>query len=129
VYRNALPESFIGRAQEAHGVAEAELYSSTSKDVCKSWLNGGICRVFGCPRILEFFYTPIGDFYPKFSIDTSQDKASQVPSCGIDLPKEFFNANKGHAGYSLAKGSKSSNLWKLILGSHRTQNTIEKEKG
>ncbi|KAK1766094.1 hypothetical protein QBC33DRAFT_541800 [Phialemonium atrogriseum] len=47
VYGNASLKSFIGRAQEAHGVAEAELCSSTSQDVCELWSNGGICRVFG----------------------------------------------------------------------------------
>ncbi|KAF2192437.1 hypothetical protein K469DRAFT_554721 [Zopfia rhizophila CBS 207.26] len=57
VYGNALLKSFIGRAQEAHGVAEAELCSSTSEDVCELWSNGGICRVFGRLKILEFFYT------------------------------------------------------------------------
>lgn len=71
VYGDASLKSVIGRAQEAHGAAEAELCSSTSEDVCELWSNGGICRVFGRPRILEFLYErtgldQTGDFYPVF---------------------------------------------------------------
>ncbi len=88
LYGRASLKSFIGRAQEAHGVAEAELCSSTSYDVCELWSNGGICRVFGRPKILEFIYTR-----PK-SLDAAKEKASDVsdePShCGIYLPKDVL---------------------------------------
>jgi len=46
----------VGRAQEGRGQAEAELCSSTSYDVCELWNNGGIARVFGRPKILEFVF-------------------------------------------------------------------------
>ncbi|KAK0707370.1 hypothetical protein B0H67DRAFT_495105, partial [Lasiosphaeris hirsuta] len=68
-------KAFIGRAQEAHGVAEAELCSSTSYDVCELWSEGGICRVFGRPRVLEFVYKPRRPdtrFYPEFSPSTTE---------------------------------------------------------
>jgi hypothetical protein len=42
-------KALVGRAQEAHEVAEAELCSSTSHKVCELWSNGSICRVFGRP--------------------------------------------------------------------------------
>ncbi|WYZ35802.1 hypothetical protein EsH8_X_000449 [Colletotrichum jinshuiense] len=45
--------AFIGRAQEGGGVSEAELCSSTSRDVCELYHNGAIVRVFGRPKILE----------------------------------------------------------------------------
>jgi hypothetical protein len=45
--------AFIGRAQEGGGNAEAELCSSTSRDVCELYNNGGIARVFGRPKLLE----------------------------------------------------------------------------
>ncbi|KAK4238837.1 hypothetical protein C8A03DRAFT_14755, partial [Achaetomium macrosporum] len=45
--------AFIGRAQEGGGIAEAELCSSTSRDVCELYHNGAIVRVFGRPKILE----------------------------------------------------------------------------
>ncbi|KAF4419069.1 ankyrin repeat-containing domain-containing [Fusarium acutatum] len=51
--------AFIGRAQEGGGSAEAELCSSTSRDVCELYNNGGIARVFGRPKILEIVHDPI----------------------------------------------------------------------
>ncbi|KAH8751843.1 hypothetical protein F5882DRAFT_454445 [Hyaloscypha sp. PMI_1271] len=45
--------AFIGRAQEGDGVIEAELCTSTSRDVCELFHKGGITRVFGKPQILE----------------------------------------------------------------------------
>lgn len=45
--------AFIGHAQEGGGIAEAELRSSTSRDVCELYNNGGIARVFGRPKLLE----------------------------------------------------------------------------
>ncbi|KAF4930951.1 hypothetical protein CGCVW01_v000720 [Colletotrichum viniferum] len=39
--------AFIGRAQDGGGIAEAELCSSTSRDVCELYHNGAIVRVFG----------------------------------------------------------------------------------
>ncbi len=87
LYGKASLKSFIGRAQEAHGVAEAELCSSTSQDVCELWSNGGICRVFGRPKILEFIYTKGQNFYP---IDTSQGDNSP-PHCGIYRPNDVLN--------------------------------------
>ncbi|KAF2798845.1 hypothetical protein K505DRAFT_371400, partial [Melanomma pulvis-pyrius CBS 109.77] len=96
VYGTAPLKSFIGRAQESHGVAEAELCSSTSEDVCELWSNGGICRVFGRPKILEFFYTKGGEFYPKFRrTNWDNDEVVQSPSCGIELPKRLWGVVKG----------------------------------
>jgi ankyrin repeat protein len=56
VLGSASLRAFVGRAQEGRGQAEAELCSSTSYDVCELWNNGGIARVFGRPRILEFIF-------------------------------------------------------------------------
>lgn len=50
--------AFIGRAQEGAGDAEAELCSSTSRDVCELYNKGGIARVFGRPKILEIIHDP-----------------------------------------------------------------------
>jgi hypothetical protein len=51
--------AFTGRAQEGGGLAEAELCSSTSRDVCELYNNGGIARVFGRPKILEIVHDPV----------------------------------------------------------------------
>jgi uncharacterized membrane protein len=48
--------AFIGRAQEGGGNAEAELCSSTSREVCELYNHGGIARVFGRPKLLEIVH-------------------------------------------------------------------------
>jgi hypothetical protein len=50
--------AFIGRSQEGQGAVEAELCTSTSRDVCELFTRGGIQRVLGRPSILELVYTP-----------------------------------------------------------------------
>ena len=50
--------AFIGRSQEGDGAIEAELCTSTSRDVCELFNRGGIMRVLGKPSILELVYTP-----------------------------------------------------------------------
>ena len=49
---------FIGRSQEGDGVVEAELCTSTSRDVCELFNRGGITRVLGNTRVLELIYLP-----------------------------------------------------------------------
>ena len=73
--------AFIGRAQEGGGNAEAELCSSTSRDVCELYNNGGITRVFGRPKILEIVHDPNG---PNFS-----EKA------GLYTFQEYTGTNRG----------------------------------
>lgn len=48
----------IGRLQEAEAVAEAELCTSTSDDVCEVFSTGGITRAFGKSDILEAVRLP-----------------------------------------------------------------------
>ncbi|KAF4450960.1 hypothetical protein F53441_6021 [Fusarium austroafricanum] len=84
-------KSVVGRAREPHGMAEVELCSSTSDDVCELWSNGGVCRVFGGPKILEFFYRPPQnsiEFYNHFD----QSSGKEIPAtCGIELTRELFD--------------------------------------
>jgi hypothetical protein len=49
-------KAFIGRAQEASGVAELELCSSTGRDIVELYQGGAITRVFGRGKILEIIY-------------------------------------------------------------------------
>ncbi|KAK6513482.1 hypothetical protein TWF281_005106 [Arthrobotrys megalospora] len=87
--------AFIGRAQEAHGISEAELCSSTSRDVCELWSNGGISRIFGRPRILEFIYSGSNDFfYPKFLPKNSPGGSIMYPPCGIHKTKAVLCPNE-----------------------------------
>ncbi|KAF8451721.1 hypothetical protein BDZ91DRAFT_618025, partial [Kalaharituber pfeilii] len=48
-------KAIIGRAEEVDAIAEIELLSSTSEDVCELWNGVGIVRVIGKPQILELF--------------------------------------------------------------------------
>ncbi|KAK6725213.1 hypothetical protein SNK04_004017 [Fusarium graminearum] len=48
--------AFIGRSQEGDGVVEAELCTSTSRDVCELFNKGGITRVLGRPQVLELIH-------------------------------------------------------------------------
>lgn len=55
---HAYLRAFIGRSQEGAGDVEAELCTSTSRDVCELFTKGGIARVLGRPSILELIYDP-----------------------------------------------------------------------
>ncbi|KAJ4129833.1 hypothetical protein NW768_006803 [Fusarium equiseti] len=84
-------KSAVGRAREPHGIPEVELCTSTSGNVCELWSNGGICRVFGRPRILEFIYKRPTD--PKAYRAEFDDKGMEVPAkCGIESTMEVFNS-------------------------------------
>jgi ankyrin repeat protein len=83
--------AFIGRAQEGGGSAEAELCSSTSRDVCELYINGGIARVFGRPKLLEIVldHQPeADDFYKRSNSDEA------LPSAGIYSFREYISKFK-----------------------------------
>jgi hypothetical protein len=66
VYGTPALRAFIGRAQERGGNAEAELCSSTSREVCELYNHDDIARVFGRPKLLEIVHdqkTTNKDFY------------------------------------------------------------------
>jgi hypothetical protein len=78
--------AFIGRAQEGGGNAEAELCSSTSRDVCELYHNGGIARVFGRPKLLEIVHDRQStDFY---QVDTSGRSSFD---CGLNYFENYIN--------------------------------------
>ena len=68
VYGSPSLRAFIGRAQEGKGIAEAELCSSTSRDICEVYSNGGTARVFGRPKLLEVVFDP-SIYGPKMMIN------------------------------------------------------------
>ncbi|KAK5651448.1 hypothetical protein OQA88_12455 [Cercophora sp. LCS_1] len=47
-------KAIIGRARESRAVAESELMSSTSNEVCELWNGGEVVRVMGAGPIREF---------------------------------------------------------------------------
>ncbi|KAL6821262.1 hypothetical protein V8C40DRAFT_280597 [Trichoderma camerunense] len=83
--------AFIGRAQEGGGIAEAELCSSTSRDVCELYHNGAIVRVFGRPKILEIVHDP--------ELEKKDDSESKN-TFGINISREYFQmAKQNGAGW------------------------------
>ncbi|KAL5083145.1 hypothetical protein Trisim1_001938 [Trichoderma cf. simile WF8] len=83
--------AFIGRAQERGGIAEAELCSSTSRDVCELYHNGAIVRVFGRPKILEIVFDP--------ELERKHDNESKN-TVGINISREYFQmAKQNGAGW------------------------------
>lgn len=70
--------AFIGRAQEGGAYAEAELCSSTSRDVCELYTTGGIARIFGRPKILEVVNDPSKDLEPETAGIYTFEKYSEL---------------------------------------------------
>lgn len=63
---NSSLRALIGRSQEGARNAEVELCSSTSREVCELYNNGGIARVFGRPSLLEIVFdteSTLDDFF------------------------------------------------------------------
>jgi ankyrin repeat domain-containing protein 50 len=115
VLGSASLRAFVGRTQEGRGAAEAELCSSTSSDVCELWNNGGITRVFGRPKILEFIFDQEAEknqetnlvFYESFS----DGKEVDCPTAGIYKPKDYYSRVKcvdQHRPLDIEKGGKKT---------------------
>ncbi|KAI1394335.1 uncharacterized protein F4822DRAFT_424813 [Hypoxylon trugodes] len=89
--------AFVSRAQEGAGAIEAELCSSTSRDVCELYNNGGIARVFGRPKLLEIVrdpQAPFDEFYP-----SNGAKAT----AGIYSFEEYLKTNRGKSEWKLQR--------------------------
>ncbi|CAI0654806.1 unnamed protein product, partial [Colletotrichum noveboracense] len=106
--------AFIGRAQEGGGIAEAELCSSTSRDVGELYHNGAIIRVFGRPKILEVVHdSKATDFY--YQLD-SEDEVSK-PRCGIYTFQEYIEeTDVGRAEWQEDKAIVKQNVLDLEAG-------------
>ncbi|KAF5009881.1 hypothetical protein FDECE_3932 [Fusarium decemcellulare] len=88
--------AFVGRSQEGEGTIEAELCTSTSRDVSELFNRGGIARVLGRPVILELVYLPPG---PNETLGADG---------GLDLSKTYFSKTPSlhqPKGWQRVKGS------------------------
>lgn len=81
--------AFVGRAQEGAGTVEAELCSSTSRDVCELYTNGGIARVFGRPKLLEVVHDP------KYSGNAFHPTDGSKPTAGIYSFQRYIETERG----------------------------------
>ncbi|SPO04032.1 uncharacterized protein DNG_06715 [Cephalotrichum gorgonifer] len=68
-------KAIIGRARESRAVAESELMSSTSNEVCEMWNGQQIVRVMGAGPIREFIICST-------SVQTAADPASGLSATG-----------------------------------------------
>ncbi|KAJ3464998.1 hypothetical protein MRS44_005656 [Fusarium solani] len=101
--------AFIGKSQESEGTIEAELCSSTNRDVCELFNRGGIARVLGRPNVLELVYTPQeGTEGPRSLIDPDDFT--------LDLSRDYFVR---------ASEFGSSTGWKRIKGTVLERSTKE----
>ncbi|KAH8899143.1 ankyrin [Thozetella sp. PMI_491] len=82
--------AFIGRAQEGDGAVEAELCTSTSRDVCELFHRGGIVRVFGRPKILEILY---------LGRDAEMGTENGRPVVGIHLFRQYLRQPSKNAAW------------------------------
>ena len=88
--------ALIGRSQESAAAVEAELCTSTSRDVCELFNQRGIARVLGRPSILEVvLLTPDG-----------ADTPGERPAARLMLLTKYFN-----------KPEISSSQWKYTRNS------------
>jgi ankyrin repeat protein len=99
VLGSASLKAFVGRAQEGRGVAEAELCSSTSDDVCELWNSGGIARVFGRPKIVEFIFDlkrEDSNVHTFYELQCEGAQHVTPPMAGIYRPKEYESLTIGN---------------------------------
>ncbi|KAF8462255.1 hypothetical protein BDZ91DRAFT_784528 [Kalaharituber pfeilii] len=76
-------KAIIGRAEEIDTIAEIELLSSTSTDVCELWNSLGVVRAMGKPQILELV---IDDFNEVVRESTN----SSAPRYGLYTRKQWM---------------------------------------
>ncbi|KAH6984419.1 hypothetical protein BKA56DRAFT_462149, partial [Ilyonectria sp. MPI-CAGE-AT-0026] len=84
--------AFIGRSQEGDGIVEAELCTSTSRDVCELFNRGGITRVLGRPSILELIHVPRQEGFQTPASESENDRA------GLYLSRDYFSHHYKNSG-------------------------------
>jgi hypothetical protein len=93
-----IARSFIGRSRENRALAEIELMSSTSKEVCELFNGNSIVRIMGKPKLAQILvfpkeYKDLEEKYERYDQELMNSKASldqetnlhpiEDRSCGI----------------------------------------------
>ncbi|UPK90622.1 hypothetical protein LCI18_001557 [Fusarium solani-melongenae] len=112
-------KSVVGRAREPRAVPEVELCSSTSESVCELWSNGGICRVFGRPRILEFIFREPKDDDDYYARCDRHGKEEEPATCGIFLTREILRMVPCSSGRAATSSPADIELGNLDKSSQR----------
>lgn len=105
--------AFIGRSQEGEGAVEAELCTSTSRDVCELFTKGGVQRVLGRPSILELVYV---------------DHSSDASPAKNDYPNNKFGLFLSR-NYFQDRVVLENQEWKRVTGATTTQSHNKTTKG
>ncbi|KAF1953039.1 hypothetical protein CC80DRAFT_451452, partial [Byssothecium circinans] len=105
--------AFIGRSQEGEGAVEAELCTSTSRDVCELFTKGGVQRVLGRPSILELVYVD------RSSDTTTANTDRSANEVGLFLSRNYFQDRIGSGNQE----------WKRVTGTAATQSRDDVTKG
>ncbi|CAG9996188.1 unnamed protein product [Clonostachys byssicola] len=103
VYGPQVARSFIGRARESRALAEIEIMSSTSEEVCELFNGNSIVRAMGKPKITQFLVFPKDysdrekeyrnfDNSLRYTKSDSKAKMSVDKSCGIHSLKSAQTA-------------------------------------
>jgi len=81
--------------------------SSTSRDVCKLYNNGGIARVFGQPKLLELVFDPNAPAKAFYNQEDEHPKQAFTPLSNITCPPKRIR--NGDVETNLATGLLEAN--------------------
>ncbi|KAK2773615.1 hypothetical protein CKAH01_13533 [Colletotrichum kahawae] len=115
-------KAFIGRSQEGSATVEAELITSTSRDVCELYNHGGISRLVGQPRILELIYIPPSE--RSLSESSYSERSSSEMSSSESLSSESSSSDILHSQMSDAGDFKEElQLFRYYLNNKGSDST------
>ncbi|RPA72062.1 ankyrin [Ascobolus immersus RN42] len=116
-------KALIGRAREPEALAELEVLSSTSPDVCELWNGSGIARVVGSPHILELVLLPAIEGKPAqiHTLQTAvQESIFELREKNAEIAQSFETefTSPPNISYNVAGGPppKKELLFSAILG-------------
>jgi hypothetical protein len=114
-----LLKAIIGRARESRAVAEMELMSSTSHDVCEVWNGRQIVRVMGPSPMRQILYFPSVNSNPEGTENSTTSKSPVSDSCGLFSLEEAVKAGllKEDQGKQYSRGSISHSKcsWMMMM--------------
>ncbi|KAL3957417.1 hypothetical protein ACCO45_007995 [Purpureocillium lilacinum] len=122
--------AFIGRSQEGSGVVEAELCTSTSRDVCELFNQGGITRVLGRPNVLELVCVQDKSADPDPDPDPDPDRVTAPTAARHRAPMSAAGDQKVQLFQDyLEKMPDDHDEWKKQKGSFATSSETDSASG
>lgn len=98
-------KAFVGRARENRALAEIELMSSTSGEVCELFNGNSIVRAMGKPKIEQFLIFP-NEYTALEEKHKQSDDAGEEPedkSCGIHSLRTATSREPGESKLMVCK--------------------------